>query len=169
MLRGEFQPLYALLDAACDERIVHLLRTSGEEHQSLYEGSQAEEMAHFAPYLVRLPADSALLKTLEKTDTAKSWGVYLSCEKPFQELRKHLRRFLMVELPNGKKVLFRYYDPRVLRAFLPTCNAAEAAEFFGPVKRYAMADENPEVFLEFTLNAGQVHKVKLPLAEETHV
>ena len=158
MLRDEFQPLYVILDSAADPRIVGLLRESGEEYQPQYEGKQAEEMANVAPYLARLAGDGTLLNTLPTEGLDKHWGVFLTCTQPLAELRKHLRRFLMVELPNGKTVLFRYYDPRVLRAFLPTCTAAEAVQFFGPVERYLVPDEKPQALLQFTIEQGQLTK-----------
>jgi len=46
-------------------------------------------------------------------------------------MRQHFRRFITVHDESGKPLLFRYYDPRVLRTFLPTCNAKELAEIFG--------------------------------------
>ena len=50
-----------------------------------------------------------------------------------EELRRHFRKFLKVEDPKGKSLIFRYYDPRVLRVYLPTCNAMELQTVFGPV------------------------------------
>ena len=48
-----------------------------------------------------------------------------------------------------KKVLFRFYDPRVLRVFLPTCTPKEVLEFFGPIKRYVLEGEEPTVILQY--------------------
>src|SRR5205823_4716059 len=58
------QPLFAVLDAARDEQVLELLRSSGDEFQSLYEGAPAEELETVAPYLVRLPPGSKLLEAL---------------------------------------------------------------------------------------------------------
>jgi hypothetical protein len=47
-------------------------------------------------------------------------------------VRKHLRRLLMVKLDDGgRRLYFRFYDPRVLRAFLPTCSVRQDEEMFG--------------------------------------
>lgn len=164
VLRGECQPLYVLLDGAADPRIVGLLRESREEYQSLYDGKPAEDMANFAPYLARLAGESTLFDALMLEGRSKHWGVFLTCAQPLEELRKHLRRFLMVELPNGKKVLFRYYDPRVLRAFLPTCTAAEAVHFFGPVEKYLVPGDKPEEVFQFSIKNGNLEKDKRVLA-----
>jgi len=163
-LRGEFQPLYAILDAARDIKILQLLRQAGPEHQSLYEGAQAEDLAEVAPYLVRLPRDSPLLKTWESEGRTNSWGVFLTCDLPLVELRKHLRRFLTVKLPGGETALFRFYDPRVLRLFLPTTEKEEAVDFFGPVKSFLVEDQEPLDLLRFCLERDGVTSATLTLA-----
>jgi pSer/pThr/pTyr-binding forkhead associated (FHA) protein len=150
LLRTLPEPLFALLDAARDPRVLEVLRASRDEYQSLYEGAKGAELADFAPYLVRLPPQSALLEVLVRQGWGRSWGVYLTCAQPFAEVRKHFRRFLLVKAEDGRELYFRFYDPRVLRIFLPTCTAQETAELFGPVGSYLMEAEEPHVLLQFT-------------------
>jgi len=142
LLRSDFQPLYAVLDAARDIKILALLLKSNEEYQSLYEGPQGAKLAQVAPYLVRLKKDSILLEKLVRDGWGESWGVYLTCASEFNEVRRHLRHFLEVMLPEGEQVYFRYYDPRVLRVYLPTCTFEETDSFFGPIQNYLMEDED---------------------------
>jgi hypothetical protein len=154
ILRRQPDPLFAVLDAARDGKVLEHLRQATEELQSLYEGVRGEVLAEFAPYLVRLPADSPLLETLVGQGWAKSWGVCLTCAKPFREVRKHLRHFLLVRTEDGKELYFRFYDPRVLRVFLPTCTPQETAAFFGPLGSFVLEDEQPQTLLRFT-STGQ--------------
>jgi hypothetical protein len=149
-LRQEFQPLYAILDAARDPLVLAILMQLGPEYQSLYEGTEGEKLSAVAPYLVRLPNDSPLLEVLARAGWGKSWGVFLTSDSPFADVRRHLRHFLMVKLPDGKQVYFRFYDPRVLRVYLPTCNAEETRTFFGPIKCFLTEGDKREVVLRFT-------------------
>src|ERR1700693_4629650 len=55
LLAKDFQPLYALLDASREPSVLKVILESKEEHQSLYEGPQGSQLAHFAPYLIRVP------------------------------------------------------------------------------------------------------------------
>lgn len=151
---NDYQPLYVILDAARDIKILALLMQSKEEYQSLYDGVEGAKLAQFAPYLVRLQKDSLFLGSLLLEGWGNSWGVYLTCAGEFQEVRRHLRHFLEVTLPDGKQVYFRFYDPRVLRVFLPTCTEDEANQFFGPIEHYLAEDEKPETLLQFD-NVGQ--------------
>lgn len=127
-----------------------MLEESGERYQSLYEGLSAQVLADAAPYLVALRADSDLLRYLAFRAWGQSWAVFLTCRSEFDELRKHLRQFLKVKLDTGMEVYFRFYDPRVLRLFLPTSSGDDCVVFFGPVTRFLTEDESSKMVLEFT-------------------
>jgi hypothetical protein len=163
-LRQEFQPLYAILDAAHDPLVLAILIESKPEYQSLYEGAEGEKLSAVAPYLVRLPKDSPLLEVLARAGWGKSWGAFLTSDSPFADVRRHLRHFLMVKLPDGKQVYFRFYDPRVLRVYLPTCTADETRTFFGPIKCFLMEGEKPEAALRFAPGARGVQQAVGSLA-----
>jgi pSer/pThr/pTyr-binding forkhead associated (FHA) protein len=163
MLRGEFQPLYGLLDAACEPSVLKVLFESKEQYQSLFEGAQGAQLAHFAPYLVRLPEKSPLVETLVQQGWGKNWGVFVTSNETLDGLRHHFRHFLTVRLPNRKQAYFRFYDPRVLRLFLPTCTAEEINLIFGPIRYYVMEDEKPDELLRFSNKGRGVGRRIVPL------
>ena len=73
----------------------------------------------------------------------------------------------MVELEDEKdekEVYFRFYDPRVLRTFLPTCTPEETTEFFGPVRSYLVEAEEPETLLIFTDSQTETKQDVVPLS-----
>lgn len=142
-------PLFMLADAARGERVLELLRESVEDFRSLYEGTQGEVLAEVAPYLVALPPQSRLLRTLVLEGWGRSWGVFLRCELSLGEVCRHLRQFLMVQNPRGVPLYFRFYDPRVLRAFLSTCTSQEALQFFGPIRAFYLEGSSPQELLRF--------------------
>jgi hypothetical protein len=138
--------LYAVLDAARDDgRILEVLHESVEQHASLYEGTKGDALAEKAPYLVALPTGSRLLRRLVEEGWGRRWGIYLATDRPFAEVRTHLRRFLMVESDEGRRLYFRYYDPGTLRAFLPSCTRRQAAELFGPIGLFVAESATGEV------------------------
>ena len=164
LLAKDFQPLYVLLDASREPSVLKVILESKEEYQSLYEGAQGAQLAHFAPYLVRVPQESALLDTLVHQAWSKSWGVFLTSDTPLKDLRTHFRHFLTVKLPDGQQVYFRYYDPRVLRLFLPTCLPEETNQFFGPVKHFLIEADDPATALHFTRGPQGAAQKELHLA-----
>jgi hypothetical protein len=58
-------------------------------------------------------------------------------------------------------MLFRYYDPRVMRTYLPTCNSDELAAIFGPVDSFLVEDESGESILRFQVASGSLRKDKI--------
>ena len=163
-LRHNFQPLFAILDAARDRYALALLLQSQAQYQSLYEGTKGLSLSDVAPYLVQLPKDSALLRILVREGWGLSWGVYLKCAAEFQEVRRHLRHFLEVRQPNGEQVYFRFYDPRVLRMYLPTLGPNEAGPFLGPIHCYLMEDQEPNTLLQFVSTGQGVAKASIQLS-----
>jgi hypothetical protein len=163
LLRNDFQPLYAVLDCSAEPSVLKVLVESGVQRQSLFEGTSGAMLTHFAPHLARLTPDSLLLKPLVKQGWGKSWGIFATCELGFEEMRDHFRQFLIVQIEDGGKAYFRFYDPRVMRQFLPTCLPDQVNFLFGPVKYLLMEDEKPDVLLRFS-NAGRgVGRKGLPL------
>jgi hypothetical protein len=146
-------PLFALVDAARDPRCLRTLQSHAEIYYSLYDGKQGEELEDVAPYLVQLSRGSRLTAALLE-QWGNSWCTLVYCESDFRALRKHLRKFLIVENDAGKRTYFRFYDPRVLRAFIPPCTPAERADFFGPIVHFLVEGHEPDMGLIFSRPAG---------------
>jgi hypothetical protein len=166
-LEAQQEPLFAILDAARDPVVLARLLNSGEQYQSLYEGAEGETLAFVAPYLVYLPKRSPFLATLVREGWGKNWGVYLTCGQTFKEVRRHLRHFLLVKTDTGKELYFRFYDPRVLRTYLPTCTVQEITNFFGPIRSYLLEAEKPACLLQYYPGPSglQISVVPLTLPE----
>ncbi len=134
--------LYAILDACDAPAVPTKVKGLGEEIGiSLYRGEAEEDYWAIAPYLVRV--DPSLLDWIIITLWEQSWGIFVVAEADLETLRTHFRRFLTVRMPDGEKVYFRFYDPRVIQQFLPTCNDAELGEFFGFIQKFGcgLADQ----------------------------
>jgi hypothetical protein len=153
-LRREEGPLHAVLDAARDERILELCTRSVEGHASLYEGVQGEALGEVAPYLVALAPSSRLLERLIMEGWGEGWGIYLTWRGADRDLRRHLRRFLMVhDDETHRRMYFRFYDPSVLRRFWPTCSPLQQTELLGEIGGLVVEGERGEV-LRFPGEAG---------------
>ncbi|MGZ5443996.1 MAG: DUF4123 domain-containing protein [Thermoanaerobaculia bacterium] len=133
---------FALIDAAADDTIFPALVAADCEWLCLYRGNAAVSMAEVAPYLVQLDPYTRFTSWLFDRGWGKSWAVFAIAPVPIERLQTHFRRLLMAHLPDGRNVFFRFYDPRVLRAYLPTCTDDELRTVFGPVARYAMEDSD---------------------------
>lgn len=155
--------VYALLDAARDEAIYPKIADSGIESTCLYRGEKATTLAWVAPYLVELQREDPFTAWLLETGWGKSWGVFVGSAAALSELKRHFRAFLMVYDEKDNPLYFRYYDPRVLRVYLPTCNAKELTIVFGPVKSYLLEDDDGAALLDFSVVGKKIHRDRLPL------
>jgi hypothetical protein len=152
--RGE--PLFALLDAARDPSVLPLLMRSAEPYESLYDEPDAGRLVAVAPYLVSLAPGSKLLHGVVARGWGQAWAVFLRSARSLPQLRAHLRQFLIVRSEAGKQMLFRFYDPRVLRAFLPLATPRQSSQLFSEVSAFLVEGvegaERAEL-LSFTLGA----------------
>lgn len=140
------EPLFAVLDAARDDRILELLRQAPETYRSLYEGIQGETLAEVAPYLVGpFREDSGLLDQLVCEGWGRRWGIWLTSRAPFRDVRRHLRRFLMVELEDrNEAVYFRFYDPWVWTTLWPSWSAGQKEDLSGGILTWLPMDQTEE-------------------------
>ncbi len=154
---------YAVLDGASIPELRQYLYAMKPEHECLYIGELTDDMAEVAPYLVELEPEAPFTKLVLDQGWGKHWGIFAVSETGIRDLRQHFRRFLTVYDPDGKALLFRYYDPRVLRSYLPTCTPDEVGKLFGPVKAFFAEGEKQETMMRFEQNAGQLMKRQVEL------
>jgi hypothetical protein len=62
----------------------------------------------------------------------------------------------MIKTEDDQQLYFRFYDPRVLRIFLPTCDENQLREFFGPIEQFICEDEDPEFALVFSFEKNNL-------------
>jgi len=144
---------FSLLDAGRSPKI---LRWFGKAPSSacLFSGRSATTLASVAPYLVEFGKDRELLRQVLREGWGESWGSHVLSDGSLTDLRRHFRKYLMAEGPDAGLFYFRFYDPRVLRVFLPACNSEEARAFFGPVRAFVMEHGDPHKLLKFTLDGN---------------
>jgi hypothetical protein len=149
--------VFAILDGARDARISYQVDSTFCEHDCLYAGSLPLALQRAAPYLVQIDRDDALSRWIVENGWRNSWCVFARCDLGFRNIRKHVRRLLRVKDERGNRLVFRFYDPRVLRVYLPTCTASELAAVFGPVKSFVMeADGSAPEAIEMTFDGREL-------------
>jgi Domain of unknown function (DUF4123) len=165
--KGERRDIWMILDAARDRRIFRMLLESHFDYSCLYSGTLPPALEIVAPYLVQLEFEDRYTRRLIEQAWANSWGVFLRSNTRMDKLRRHLRSFLVVRDPKGESLVFRYYDPRVLRVYLPTCTREELRTVFGPVECFWTEAENTETLLEFKFDQAKMSSNIIPLAPTT--
>jgi hypothetical protein len=157
--------VFALLDGARDRRIEPMIRESELEAECLYAGDLTRRLRAAAPHIVRLEPTSELLEAMLTDGWSQSWGVFALGWRgaTLARLKRHFRQFLRAKDEAGNVLIFRFYDPRVLRVYLPTCTAEEARAFFGPVDMFLMEGDRPDRLMAYSRSPKGVKAVTVDL------
>jgi hypothetical protein len=147
--RDPEQSAYAVLDGAMIPGLPNRLAESPETSACLYRGELGLDLKMTAPYLVKLDPEGPLFPWIFGEGWGKSWGIVVVTPLAFDALRRHFRGFLRVRDYTGKVLYFRWYDPRVLRVYLPTCNAGEIKTVFGAISRFLCEGEDAGEMIEY--------------------
>jgi hypothetical protein len=138
--------LYAVLDATDAPAVLAKVAELGETRAAcLFKGEAEEFHSDSAPYLMQV--SEPVLAWLKETLWDDPWGVLVAAAADLETVRKHLRRFLWVQAPAGEQWYFRFYDPRVLEMYLPTCLPQELQWFYGPVRAFGVTNDERAVEL----------------------
>lgn len=133
-------PVVGLLDAANLPGLPERIESRQAEALGLFKGETASVLRDVAPYLIRLPADSLLLRDF-LNDSSLPWamwrkrpGVLLQTDLDLAALARHLRRFLRVTTPDGM-FFFQFWEPASARAYFDTIASSEdRPRWFFPAK-----------------------------------
>lgn len=146
-----YSRIYAIIDGAAVPDLQTKLYEMHPQHFCLYRGELKPDIAEVAPYLIRMVPDTNFSNWVLTEGWGNHWGIFAQSRYSLADMRKHFRSFLTVHDETGKPLRFRFYDPRVLRRFLPACNSEELKNFFGIVLNFTLEDENPQILLNYHL------------------
>ena len=146
--------LFAIVDGAQAFELAFTARLMGNRIYTLFSGARAVDLAHVGPCLIELAKPAPFL---EKWVAAlgRSAGVLFETGQELSGVYAHLRGIFLVADEREQDFFFRFYDPRVLRTFLPSCTPAEAAAFFGPVRRWIAERADADGYTLFALDGGR--------------
>lgn len=145
-----------LLDGARDSTIWDIIRRGGLEYSCLFGGDLHPRLQTAAPYLVHLAPGSPTTDLLLRRGWGNAWGIVTVADPAvtLSQQTLHFKKLLRVTLEHGGQFGFRFYDPRVLNTYLPTCTGDELRPFFGPVRRLIAERPGGSMFYAFELGPG---------------
>ena len=159
----KYTHVYAILDAAQDDEIYKTLMGCTEEFTCLFNGEIPIVLARAAPYLIKLPVKSHLFEKIYQQGFFSNWGVFFASYDSGKDLKKHFQELLRVKTEDGRRLFFRYYDPRVLRVYLPTCTPSELRVVFGNASKFWVSGEEKDTIIEYGKDDERFYVTKFDL------
>lgn len=145
-----FLNAYAVIDGAQCLDLMPVIEDMRPPHACLFLGELEPEIEMVAPHLVQLDPKEKFFDWLFDNGWSHNWSIFLTSEAELLDMRAHFRRLTIVEMPDGQFVYFRFYDPRVMRGFLPSCDAEQIASMYGePVETYLLEQDGGAELLRF--------------------
>jgi hypothetical protein len=131
--------VYALLDACDEPRIPAYCRALPAARAAcLFEGQGLRDFWHVAPYLIQTSA--ADVDWIRRNLWNTPWGYFVLARTELMTLRAHYRTYLRFQRQDGTVMLFRFYDPRVIKALLAGWARDQVQQFYGPAKGFALTE-----------------------------
>jgi hypothetical protein len=147
-----------LLDAARLGENIDEAKNRNALYISLFKGRRDEKALHRVdPYIFTMQPNTEFSNWFSSTGWGNSWGILFSTANfTLDKLFKHFQKFIVVQTEEGEKPFFRFYDPRVFRIFLPTCDTQQLKEFFGPIQQFICEDEDASFALIFSFDGKRL-------------
>lgn len=157
--------VYAILDGAMVKQLPDWFEDRDAPYACLFPGETDPMVLTRAPWLVRTEPGSEPMAWILQEGWARNWGMFavVPRDTPFDAVLDHFRKFLQVRLPDERLVFFRFYDPRVQRLFLPSCDAGQTGELFALPLSWVCESDGGEALLVHTVAAGSVKVQTVPL------
>jgi len=158
--------VFAVLDMARSPQIRSSVLASAPHLVCLEPGRLSPEQQAAAPYAVRVQPSGPVIRQWLGDGWGDHWGIFaVPGERiSLEAVRRHFHALLRVRMPEGDVAIFRFYDPRVFRVFLPTGSPAQLKEFFGPFDAFWVEDEDAAALLRFRLEGGRLERTRIALA-----
>ena len=161
--------VYGVVDGArCVDLAFEAKIHFGVQIRSLFLPELQARLWNVSPYLVPIDLAGDYLENWARR-WGESAGVLLVSAAEEEPLYQHLRKIFVVQDEQQQEFFFRFYDPRVLRNFLPTCSPAQLDEFFGPVEAIAVESDAGEALLRFTKQNGKLMEERLNLSSDAGI
>lgn len=157
-------PQYTLLDPARMGSDFGKAYDLSIEGIALRTSIQPEDFETITPHLLPCEVESQLYNWITTDGKGDSWGIFVKSELDLEPLVEQLQKLLIVSMEtNGRWVYFRFYDPRVLRGFLPGCEKKQLEELFTGVESFYCEAEDDDFQMHFSLEKGKLKVEKIPI------
>ena len=157
--------IYIILDAARLEGNLNDAKQLNKSFRCLYESSKEKIYQTIGPYIFSVKNSSPFYEWYMKNGWGNAWGLMIFSSETIDRLNDHFLKFKYMQDESGIKQYFRYYDPRVLKKFLPTCTKEELNKFFGPIEYFIVEGDLKVEAIKFVLENDKLNQEKISVSQ----
>lgn len=141
---------FILVDTARLELPLEDQKFLNEEYLYLPIEESGDQIKEISPLIFRFSANSKFCEWFYLNCWGGFCGVLISAKTfSIYDLFGHFKNFLTIQTEDNEVLYFRFYDPRVLKIFLPTCDQNQLLEFFGPIESFICEGDTKEEAIRF--------------------
>ena len=153
--------LYCILDGASVPELPMRLYETRAPNFCLFPGDLEPDMLYVAPFVVQLLPGNSMFDLVLNNGVGKHWGIFARSPHSIREMRRHFESLVRIYDERANSYVFRFYDPRVLRRYLPTCSEEELSAFFGKVESFFAETEDGKELTRYGLEKGALKETAL--------
>ncbi|UCE30812.1 MAG: DUF4123 domain-containing protein, partial [Burkholderiales bacterium] len=155
--------LFALADASVNDALpARFYADHTLPFDCLLPGDLTAEVFRRSPFVADVTDHPEVLRWL-LGGWGRAWATYALARSTLRELVYRLRPALDARAPDGVPMLFRFYDPRVLRVAAPVLTPAQQRTLLGTVEAFVCESLAPEVALRLSQGAAGAARAEVPL------
>jgi hypothetical protein len=144
---GDRLNLYALVDGfQYEQHTGQRFEHRQGINRPIFFGTEDEPLAHAGPWLIDIGQAPELAQPFFELEQALPSVSWLITPIGLEGLSQLLQLKLYGELPDGRKVLVRFYDPRVLANLFQIMNTEQRAEFFHLIEEWHFIHDGRRVW-----------------------
>ena len=141
----------------------HAARLQPGSARRLCIGNLHPEVKKVSPHLVELHADDPLTRLWQGEGWGQNWGLWIESRTDLHAIHRRMRHFTQAKLPSGEgPVLFRFWDPRVFRVYMPLVEAADLAAWFQDIDGYVAEAEDGKGAVRYRLEGSNLARQDYP-------
>lgn len=154
--------VFAVVDAARDDKIHHMLQTYESDCYSLYFGDEAENLESVSPYLLKLKEGDLFTDWYIKNVYGNTASILMTSTNNELELQAHLQNYakplMEFETDEGIKfqeIFFAFYDPRVFPNYLRSISLEHRVAFLKPFQAVFYEGIKAKILNQLILNSSR--------------
>lgn len=148
--------VYAIVDGSRQPMVIPAaLDAYSSNFRCLYSGNALAEFGDNAAWVVELKLGESTLNWLVTHGLNRRWAIFATSQLEISAFIRHLKKFTVTVGPDGRTLFFRFYDPHVLRQYLPVFDERQTQLLFSGVG---------DLFLEDT--SGRNALIKYDLGDD---